>query len=153
MCGLGSGRLRVVLLDPRGTGALRTARRAAATSSREYAGDLDALRSANSGLERIDLLGHSHGGFVGMTYALAYPDGLGRLVLACSAPRFSPEQAAEAEVAYERHAGERWYADAREAQRQRTGVAESTAPRRPSSSICARSGSGFTRAARAPKRS
>ena len=117
ICGLGSGRLRVVLLDPRGTG---DSDHPASGSYElgEYARDLDALRR-ELGLERIDLLGHSHGGFVGMTYALEYPGGLGRLILVCSAPCFSADQAAEAEAAYERHAGEPWYEDAREAQRRR----------------------------------
>ena len=68
MCGLGSERLRIVLLDPRGTGA--SARPASGSYElSEFARDLDALR-AELALERLDLLGHSHGGFVAMTYAL-----------------------------------------------------------------------------------
>jgi proline iminopeptidase len=117
MAGLGSERLRVVLLDPRGTGESELPV-SGSYELIEFARDLDALRT-ELGLERIDLLGHSHGGFVSMTYALEYPDGVGHMVLACSAARFGPELGAEAQAAYERHAGERWYAGAREAQRRR----------------------------------
>jgi pimeloyl-ACP methyl ester carboxylesterase len=117
LCGLPSERVRVVLLDPRGTG----------TSSppidgryelEDYATDIDELRD-HLGLERIDLLGHSHGGFVAMVYALSYPERLGRLVLACSAPRFGDELREEAEAAFAAHRGKPWFEDAIDAQRRR----------------------------------
>jgi pimeloyl-ACP methyl ester carboxylesterase len=108
---------RLVLLDPRGAGGSDPP----ADGRYElegYAADIEELRE-HLGLEQIDLLGHSHGGFVGMTYALAYPDRLRRLVLACSAPRFSPELREEAAAAFARHAAEPWYEDSIEAQRAR----------------------------------
>jgi proline-specific peptidase len=117
LCGLPSDEVRVILLDPRGAGA----------SDRPddggyelegYAADLDALR-VHLGLERINLLGHSHGGFVSLTYALNYRDGLDRLVLVCTAARFSDELRQEAEAAIAAHSEREWYADAIEAQRRR----------------------------------
>jgi proline iminopeptidase len=117
LCGLPSGRLRVVLLDPRGAGSSSPP-----VDGRyqldDYAADLDELRE-HLGLERIDLLGHSHGGFVAIAYALSYPERLDRLVLACSAPRFSDELRQEAEAAFAAHAHEPWFADSVDAQRRR----------------------------------
>jgi pimeloyl-ACP methyl ester carboxylesterase len=119
MAGLGSGSLRVVLLDPRGTGGTSPPADGRYELAR-YAADIDALR-AHLGLERIDLLGHSHGGFVAIVYALEYPQRLGRLVLACSAPRFAAELRDEAQAAYARHSGEPWYEDALDAKQRRQG--------------------------------
>jgi hypothetical protein len=42
--------------------------------------DLEALRR-HLGLERFNLAGHSHGGFVALKYALAYPEHLDRLLV------------------------------------------------------------------------
>jgi pimeloyl-ACP methyl ester carboxylesterase len=117
LCGLGSRDLRVILFNPRGTGE-SSPPVDGRYELEEYTADLDALRS-ELGVERIDLLGHSHGGFVGMVYALSYPDRLGRLALVCSAPRFSSELREEAEAAFARHRDQPWFEDAREAQRRR----------------------------------
>ena len=70
MCGLGSDDLRVVLSireapEPR----IHPRRR---YELEDYAADLEQLRE-QLGVERFDYLGHSHGGFVGMTYALEHP--------------------------------------------------------------------------------
>jgi pimeloyl-ACP methyl ester carboxylesterase len=56
----------------------------------DYVYDLDELRQ-DLGLERIDLLGHSHGGFVAMSYASAHPQRVRRLVLVATGPRFARE--------------------------------------------------------------
>ena len=117
LCGLGSEHLRVVLLNPRGTGG-SSAPVDGRYELEAYAADLDALRE-HLGLDRFDLLGHSHGGFVSMVYALSYPERLSRLVLACSAPRFSPELGKEANAAFAAHRDRPWYEDALEAQRRR----------------------------------
>lgn len=117
LCGLGSQRLRLVLFNPRGTGD-SSPPVDGRYELQGYAADLDALRS-HLGLERIHLLGHSHGGFVAMVYALCFPDCLDRLVLTCTAPRFSPELRQEAEEAFGSHRDRPWYEDAREAQRRR----------------------------------
>jgi proline iminopeptidase len=117
LCGLGSKHLRVVVLNPRGT----------ASSSEpvdgryelaDYAADVDELR-VHLELERIDLLGHSHGGFVGMVYALSYPEQIGHLVLVCSAPHFGEELSREAEAAFAAHRDRPWFENATDAQRRR----------------------------------
>lgn len=117
LCGLPSERVRVVLLDPRGSGA-SSPPVAGRYELEDYAADIDELRG-HLGVERIDLLGHSHGGFVAMVYALAYPERLGRLVLACSAPRFGDELREEAEAAFAARRGKPWFEDAIDAQRRR----------------------------------
>jgi proline iminopeptidase len=109
--------VRVVLLDPRGTGA-SSPPVDGRYELEDYAADVDELRD-HLEIERINLLGHSHGGFVGMVYALTYPDRLDHLVLACSAPRFSDELRREAEAAIAMHRDKPWFEDAIEAQRRR----------------------------------
>ena len=79
----------LVILDPRGTG--ETPRPIDGSYRQEdYIADLEELR-AHLGLEQVDLLGHSHGGFVAMSYAAAYPKRVRRLVLVATAPRFADE--------------------------------------------------------------
>jgi proline iminopeptidase len=79
----------LLILDPRGTG--RSPRPPDGSYGLEdYAADLDALRE-EIGLEQLDLLGHSHGGFVAMSYAAAHPNRVRRLVLVSTAPRFARE--------------------------------------------------------------
>jgi pimeloyl-ACP methyl ester carboxylesterase len=78
----------LLLLDPRGTGGSDRPADPAAYDLEDYAEDLEALRQ-EVGLERVDLLGHSHGGFVAMCWAGAHPDRVQRLVLASTAPRFT----------------------------------------------------------------
>lgn len=117
LAGLGSRRLRLILFNPRGTGE-SSPPVDGSYELEDYAGDLDALRS-HLGLERINLLGHSHGGFVAMVYALGHPERLGRLALVCTAPRFGAELREEAKAAFVAHRDRPWYEDAREAQRRR----------------------------------
>jgi pimeloyl-ACP methyl ester carboxylesterase len=104
----------LVLLDPRGTGGSDPPpdRRAYATD--DYARDVEELRT-HLALDRIDLLGHSHGGVVAQAYAIAYPNRVGALVLASTAARFGPEQLAAMEAGMESRAAEPWYDDARAA--------------------------------------
>ena len=111
--GLGQ-ELELVLLDPRGTGGSTKPDDPRAYELDDYVGDLEELR-AHLGLERLQLLGHSHGGLVGIAYAARYPDRVERLILASTLARFSPEQEAAMGEAIERSAGEPWYADARAA--------------------------------------
>jgi pimeloyl-ACP methyl ester carboxylesterase len=77
----------------------------------DYAADIEAVR-AHLGLERLDLLGHSHGGFVAMAWASAYPGSVGRLVLSNTAARFT-DTIREARMAGAMaFAQEPWFADA-----------------------------------------
>jgi proline-specific peptidase len=113
LAGLGRDRT-LVLLDPRGTGGSDPPADSRTYENADYAGDVDELR-AHLGLERIDLLGHSHGGIVAQEYAAAYPDRVGALVLADTAARFGPEQLAAMEEGMAAKADEPWYEDARAA--------------------------------------
>lgn len=47
--------------------------------------DLEVLRQS-LGVAQMDVLGHSFGGFVALSYALAHPDHVSHLVISCSAP-------------------------------------------------------------------
>jgi pimeloyl-ACP methyl ester carboxylesterase len=90
----------LLILDPRGTG--ETPRPVDGSYRQEdYVADLEELR-VHLDLEQIDLLGHSHGGFVAMSYAAAHPKRVRRLVLVATAPRFSAD--------YDRRIMEYWTA-------------------------------------------
>jgi pimeloyl-ACP methyl ester carboxylesterase len=82
-------RFELVVLDPRGTGG-STVPADGGYRQGDYITDLEELRR-HLGLEQLDLLGHSHGGFVAMAYAGAQPERVHRLVLVATAPRFAPE--------------------------------------------------------------
>jgi pimeloyl-ACP methyl ester carboxylesterase len=73
--------------------------------------DLDELR-AHLALERMPLLGHSHGGVVAAAYAAAYPDRVERLVLVSTLARFADQQHAAMEAGVKAKEGGPWYADA-----------------------------------------
>jgi proline-specific peptidase len=107
-------RLELVLLDPRGTGRSDRPEDPRAYAIDDYVDDLEALRR-QLGLERINLLGHSHGGVVAIAYAARHPDRVERLILASSLARWAPAQEAAMEQAIASHADEPWYADAKAA--------------------------------------
>jgi len=113
LAGLGD-RLTLVLLDPRGTGASDPPADRGAYRTEDYVSDLEELRE-HLGLERIDLLGHSHGGVVAAAYAVAHPERVARLVLASTLARFGAEQQEAMAAMMEARAGEPWYADAKDA--------------------------------------
>ena len=106
--------LELVLLDPRGTGGSTKPADPRAYTFDDYVADLDELRE-HLGLERMQLLGHSHGGVIAIAYAARYPERIERLILASSLARFSPEQETAMAEAVEGHSGEPWYEDARAA--------------------------------------
>jgi len=78
----------LLMLDPRGTGGSDRPAESSRYDLEDYAADIEAVRE-HLGLERLDVLGHSHGGFVAMTWGGTYPDRVDRLVLAGTAPRFT----------------------------------------------------------------
>ena len=96
--GLGE-RFELVVLDPRGTGG-STIPADGGYRQQDYIADLKELR-LHLGLEEFDLLGHSHGGFVAMSYAGAQPQRVRRLVLVATAPRFAPEYDERAQALWE----------------------------------------------------
>jgi pimeloyl-ACP methyl ester carboxylesterase len=106
----------LLLLDPRGTGDSDRPADSSAYDLEQYAVDVEAVRE-HLGIERLDFLGHSHGGFVAMSWAGANPERVGRLVLANTAPRFTDtiRQARMQRVAS--HQGQPYFADAMDALR------------------------------------
>jgi pimeloyl-ACP methyl ester carboxylesterase len=110
LAGLGET-FTLILLNPRGSeGSDRPPDRRAYETA-DYVADLDELR-IHLGLERMLLLGHSHGGVVATAYAAAHPDRVERLVLASTLTRFGEEQQAAMEAGMNAKSGEPWYADA-----------------------------------------
>lgn len=103
--------LELVLLDPRGTGSSGPARDPRAYRIDDYADDLEELRG-HLGLERMLLLGHSHGGVAAIAYAARHPERIQRLILASTLPRHGTEQEAAMQAAIESRSGEPWYGDA-----------------------------------------
>jgi pimeloyl-ACP methyl ester carboxylesterase len=104
----------LVLVDPRGTGGSDRPPDARSYTNEDYAADVDELRR-HLGLDRIDLLGHSHGGVVAIEYAASFPDRVRKLVLASTPARFHAEQEEAMVHGMEAKAGEPWYEDARAA--------------------------------------
>jgi proline iminopeptidase len=113
LAGLGA-ELELVLLDPRGTGESDRPTDPRAYQVEDYVSDLEELR-AHLGLERMHLLGHSHGGVVAMAYGATHPDHVERLILASTLACTSPEHTQAMEAGVEKHADEPWYEDAKAA--------------------------------------
>lgn len=105
-----AGARTLLLLDPRGTGGSDRPADPSGYDLEDYAADIEALR-AHLGLERLDLLGHSHGGFVAMTWATAHRDRVGRLIVASSAARFTPAIREMRAARIASHEGEADYED------------------------------------------
>ena len=113
LAGLGDG-FELILLHPRGTEGSDRPADSRAYQTADYVADLESLRD-HLGLERMLLLGHSHGGVVAAAYAAAHPHRVERLVLASTLARFADEQDAAMEGGMNAKAGEPWYDDARAA--------------------------------------
>ncbi len=99
-------------LDLRGTGESAEADPATYRCDR-LVDDVEALRT-HLGLDRIDLLGHSAGAAVAVTYAVCHPDRVDRLVLVTPTPfvvGLAIADAARRAVAEQRR-GEPWFPDA-----------------------------------------
>ena len=110
LAGLGES-FTLILLNPRGSEGSDRPTDPRAYEIADYVSDVDELRE-HLGLERMLLLGHSHGGVVAAAYAAAHPDRVERLVLASTLARFGDEQHAAMEAGMKAKAGEPWYADA-----------------------------------------
>ena len=75
---------KVVLYDQRGVGRSSPIAAGGSCTLRDQIEDLEALR-AHIGAERMDLLGHSWGGYLVMAYAARYPRHIERLLIVDSA--------------------------------------------------------------------
>ncbi len=101
----------LVVLDPRGTGRSEPPDLADAYALDDYVADLGELQD-HLELDRMDLLGHSHGSLVALLYAARYPDRIGRLVLVAVGSRFREEQVVAMQEAVQRRSDEPWFDDA-----------------------------------------
>lgn len=80
---------KVVLYDQRGNGRSSPLTAGESCTLRDQVEDLDALR-AHLHFDKIDLLGHSWGGYLAMAYAARYPQHISRLLIVDSAaPKWS----------------------------------------------------------------
>ncbi len=109
LAGLGD-RFTLAMLNPRGTEGSDRPSDSRAYTTEDYVGDLEEFR-AHLGLERMLLLGHSHGGVVAQAYASQDPERVERLVLASTLARFQAEQEAVMEAAVAAKAEEAWFED------------------------------------------
>jgi proline iminopeptidase len=83
---LGKSR-HIVFYDQRGTGHSVGAHERQTLTLEDQIEDLEVLR-AHLGFERVDLLGHSWGGYLAMAYAAVHPDRIAHLIVVDSlAPR------------------------------------------------------------------
>lgn len=101
----------LIMLNPRGTDGSDRPRDPLAYEIDDYVADVEELR-LHLGLERMLLLGHSHGGVVAMAYAAAHPARVRRLVLSSTLDRFGPDQEAAMHAGMEKRRGQPWAADA-----------------------------------------
>ena len=101
----------LIMLNPRGTGGSVRPSDRRAYEIDDYVADLEEVRQ-HLGLERMLLLGHSHGGVVAMAYAARHPGRVRRLVLSSTLARFGPEQDQAMRTGMERRGNEPWAADA-----------------------------------------
>ena len=74
----------VVFYDQRGNGRSGALKPGQSCTLADQIADLDALRS-HLGFQRIDVLGHSWGGYLGMAYAARHPDRIEHLIICDSA--------------------------------------------------------------------
>jgi pimeloyl-ACP methyl ester carboxylesterase len=104
-------RFTLLLLNPRGTGTSGRPHDPRAYQIEDYVSDVEELR-VHLGLERLLLLGHSHGGVVAQAYAARYPARVEKLVLASTLARFGAPQQEAMRDGMDKRSGQPWYADA-----------------------------------------
>lgn len=83
---------KVVFYDQRASGHSGGEAHAEDISVKRFVADLEALRS-QLGLERVDLVSHSWGAVLALSYALEYPEHVKTLVLLNPAPIYGREEA------------------------------------------------------------
>jgi pimeloyl-ACP methyl ester carboxylesterase len=98
-------------VDLRGTGMSPLPDDRDSLAFHRLADDLEAIREAR-GLETIDLLAHSAGCFVALTYAAAHPDRIRRMVLVTPSARPFGDVEGDIAVIRASRSGEPWYPEA-----------------------------------------
>ncbi|MBA3816558.1 MAG: alpha/beta fold hydrolase [Parachlamydiaceae bacterium] len=78
----------VIFYDQRGCGKSTTNINAETITIKSFIEDIEAIRLAYN-LDKISILGHSWGGFLGMQYAIKHPEHVDKLILSNSAPATS----------------------------------------------------------------
>lgn len=101
----------LIMLNPRGTGGSSRPAERRAYAVDDYVTDLEELRH-HLGLERMLLLGHSHGGVVAQAYAASHPVRVQRLVLASTLAHFGQEQEAAMRQGMDKRSNQPWAEDA-----------------------------------------
>lgn len=104
-------RVRLVYLEPAGTGASAALPDPHGYTRTRYATDLDNLRRA-LGLQRVCLIGHSAGAKAAIEYAITYGAHLDRLVLYATSTVTGAEWSRDSEAAVAARAGEPWFPEA-----------------------------------------
>lgn len=80
---------RVIFYDQRGDGRSDALKPGQSCTLADQIADLEAVR-AHLGLDKVDLLGHSWGGYLSMAYAARYPEHIAHLLIVDSAaPRWA----------------------------------------------------------------
>jgi proline iminopeptidase len=97
----------LVQIHPRGSGLSQHPDQSD-WSLNAYARDVEVVRE-RFGLQRPLVLGHSHGGFIALQYAINYPDAVGGLILVDTSSSLVDW---DAEAALRPYAHEPWFADA-----------------------------------------
>ena len=108
LAGLGDT-FTLVFLDPRGTGESTTPADDRAYTTADYVSDVEELR-LHLGEERLNILGHSHGGVVALAYAAEHPTRVRKVIAANALVRIRPDAMDEQML---RRRNEPWYDDAR----------------------------------------
>jgi proline iminopeptidase len=101
----------VVYIEPLGTGQSGRSKNRDDYSFEAYARAIDGVR-AQLGVDKIVLLGHSHGGVVAQIYALAHPEHLRGLILFDTLADQSPETLQEMAANQASFEHEPWFAEA-----------------------------------------
>lgn len=106
-----SAHRQLLRLDLRGTGLSPLPADRGSLAFHRLADDLDVVRESQ-GLETIDLIAHSAGGFVTLAYAAKYPERLGRVVLVTPSGKPFGDVEGDIKAIRASRSNEPWYADA-----------------------------------------
>ena len=106
--------LRVVYVEPIGSGASQRLAPGETYTLARYVDQVERLRVVLR-LDKLCVIGHSHGGTIAARYAIDHPDKVSALVLYSAPDRLSKDFVAAGVKSLERWKDEAWYADARKA--------------------------------------